>query len=137
MNGLRLGRKVALPPAIRAGLERIFGDAGAAIAQVAIIEHSLFARLHLAAVATTRRRRIFLSGSAEDFFGDPALMLHEYCHVLLQWEPGALTTPRYLRECLRHGYWNNPYEVEARTFAQRHLSRLRQLLSSGNEAGAP
>jgi len=126
---LRLGRKVAPPPPVRDSLERIFGESGACVGEVAIVEYSLLARLHLAAVATTRRRRIFLSGSAEDFFADPSLMLHEYCHVLLQWEPGSLTRLRYLRECLRHGYWNNPYEVEARTFAQRHLPRFRELLA--------
>ena len=55
-------------------------------------------------------------------------MLHEYCHVLLQWEPGSLTTLKYVREWLRHGYWNNRFEIEARDFARRHEGRLRQML---------
>lgn len=106
------------------------GAAGARarIEQVRIIEHSLFARLHGRAIATTRRRGIFLRGSAAEFFENPSLMLHEYCHVLLQWETGSLTTLRYLRECLRRGYWHNRFEVEAREFARRHESRLRELL---------
>jgi hypothetical protein len=151
---LRSGNEAAPPPAVRRSLERIFGGAagggvgrtagsgigsgaGAAVAaalpidQVRVIEHSLFARLHGGAIATTRRRRIFLRGSAAEFFGNPSLMLHEYCHVLLQWETGSLTTLRYLRECLRRGYWNNRFEVEAREFARRHEFQLRELLRRG------
>ena len=107
--------------------------AGAGVDQVRVIEHSLFARLHGRAIATTRRRRIFLRGSAAEFFGNPSLMLHEYCHVLLQWETGSLTTLRYLRECLRRGYWNNRYEVEAREFARSREFQLRELLRQGVE----
>jgi hypothetical protein len=98
---------------------------GAPVSHVRIIEHSLYARLHLRAIATTRRRRIYLRGSAEDFFDDPWLMLHEYCHVLQQWEPGDLTLLRYCLECLRNGYWNNRFEVAARAFADRHAHALR------------
>ncbi len=138
---LRSGNRVAPPPAVRSALERIFGaaaavraaadgapGAGKLIGQVGVIEHSLFARLHGRAIAATRRRRIFLRGSAAEFFANPALMLHEYCHVLLQWETGSLTTLRYVRECLRRGYWNNRFEVEAREFARRHEFQLRELL---------
>ena len=52
-----------------------------------VVEHSIYARLHYRIKATTRRRRIYLVGSARAFFADPALMLHEYCHVMRQWEP--------------------------------------------------
>jgi hypothetical protein len=96
---------------------------------VRIIEHSVFARLHLRAVATTRKRAIYLAGSAEDFFTDPILMLHEYCHVLHQWEPGELTTWRYLGECMRRGYWDNRYEIEAREFASDNVYRFRAMLT--------
>jgi len=124
-----LGRKVVPPPHVRAALGAIFaGAAPALIAEVRIVEHSLFARLHGRAIATTRRRRIFLRGSAAEFFGDPALMLHEYCHVLRQWEPGTLTTLGYLRECLRRGYWENRFEVEARAFAREHAGRFGEIL---------
>lgn len=126
------GNLVAPPSLVRISLERIFdtaaAGAGASIDQVRIVEYSLFARLHGRAIATTRRRGIFLRGSAAEFFGDPVLMLHEYCHVLLQWETGSLTTLRYLRECLRRGYWNNRFEVEAREFARTHEFQLRELL---------
>jgi hypothetical protein len=116
------GREAPLPDALRRALEAVLGES---VSQVRIIEHSLYARLHPRAIATTRRRRIYLRGSAQDFFADPWLVLHEYCHVLRQWEPGELTLARYGLECLRRGYWNNRFEVEARAFADRHLHALR------------
>ena len=30
----------------------------------------------------------------------------------------------YLLECLRRGYWNNRFEIEAREFAARHVATL-------------
>ena len=113
---------MTLPGPLREALEAVLGEP---VSHVRIIEHSLYARLHLRAIATTRRRRIYLRGSAEDFFADPRLMLHEYCHVLQQWGPGHLTLIRYALECLRNGYRNNRYEVAARAFADRHLHALR------------
>jgi hypothetical protein len=115
-----MGRAVSLPAGVADCLEEAFGES---VEHVQIFEHSLFARLHIRAIATTRRRRIYLRGSGADFFENAWLMLHEYCHVLRQWERGALTTPRYLLECLRRGYWNNRFEVEARAFADLHLAR--------------
>ena len=120
------GKSVPLPPNVRESLKAFFGDA---VDHVRVIEHSLFARLHLRAVATTRKRAIFLRGSAEDFFTDPILMLHEYCHVLNQWEPGELTTLRYLSECMRRGYWDNRFEIEAREFAADNVYRFRAMLT--------
>jgi hypothetical protein len=120
-------RKAAVPAQVRVALESILA---APIAQVAVIEHSRLARLHGGAVATTRRRRIYLRGSAADFFANPWLMLHEYCHVLRQWQPGTLTVPRYVAECLRRGYWNNRFEVEARAFADQHLPALHARLAA-------
>src|SRR5262245_31220669 len=51
--------------------------------------------MHWHALATMRRRRIYLRGNADDFFNDPALMVHEYFHVTKQWEPRLLTSWRY------------------------------------------
>ncbi len=131
------GKDVPPPVAVRRALEAIFGtEAARVLGEVRVVEHSLFARLHAGAVATTRRRRIFLKGSAAEFFADPSLMLHEYCHVLRQWEPGVLTAPRYLRECLRRGYWNNCFEIEAREFARTHERRFGAMLrESASGAG--
>ena len=121
---MRAGGEAAVPQAVSDALERLLGER---IAHVKVIEHSWFARLH-GATATTRLRRIYLRGSAADFFSNPWLMLHEYCHVLRQWQTGSLTVPRYLLECLRHGYWNNRFEVEARAFADQNAAQLHTLL---------
>jgi hypothetical protein len=123
------GKAVTPPPGVRATLKAFFGDA---VDDVRVVEYSLFARLHGRAIATTRRRSIYLRGSAEDFFDDPVLMLHEYCHVLNQWEPGLLTTPRYVAECLRRGYWDNKFEIEAREFAECNVYRFRSLLTQNH-----
>jgi len=122
---MRIGRSIPVPETVCASIELLFGES---IDRVRVIEHSLFVRLHGRAIATTRRRRIYLRGSAADFFQNPSLMLHEYCHVLKQWEPRTLTLWRYLLEWLRRGYWNNRFEIEAREFADAHRSRLQTLL---------
>lgn len=119
-------RIVPPPREVEAPLIALFG---AGVREVRIIEHSLFARLHLGAVATTRRGTIYLAGSAADFFANPSLVLHEYCHVLTQWGPGRLTSAGYLLEWVKRGYWDNRFEVEAREFAQSNLYRYRALLS--------
>src|SRR5262245_13092064 len=120
-------RKLSSPPAtIAAGLRQIFGES---VDHVRVIEHSLYARLHYGARATTRRNRIYLSGSAAEFWRDSELVLHEYFHVLRQWQPRRLTIWRYVIECLRRGYWQNCYEIEARRFAALHCHHLN---SSGN-----
>jgi hypothetical protein len=123
-----MGRRVAVPEHIRLALEQFLGDG---VSRVVVIEHSLFARLHLRITATTRRRRIYLVGAAEGFFANPELMLHEYCHVLKQWEPGHLTIARYISEWMRRGYWDNRFEIEAREFAADNLYRFRAALTRG------
>jgi hypothetical protein len=116
-----MGRRVPIPESVRIALATFFGDD---VARVKVIEHSLFARLHWNALATTRRRRIYLRGSAQDFFSEPALMIHEYFHVMNQWEPRRLTTWRYVLESLRRGYWSNRFEVEARQFTADNLDKF-------------
>jgi hypothetical protein len=69
-----------------------------------------------------------LRGSAKDFWNDPELILHEYFHVIRQWQPRHLTVWRYLIESARNGYWNNCYEIEARAFATRHWRNLNSRL---------
>src|SRR5262245_52650245 len=113
------------PDSVAAALEQIFEQP---IGGVRVIEHSWYARLHRGATATTRRNRILLRGRAVDFWNDPELLLHEYFHVLCQWQPRRLTIWRYLLESLRRGYWNNCFEIEARAFAARHSRRLQALM---------
>lgn len=49
-------------------------------------------------------------------------------HVIRQWNTGRLTTPGYVVESIRHGYWNNRFEVEARGFANDHLEAFNYLM---------
>src|SRR5579862_7565811 len=130
---MKLGRAVHVPETIAAALELVFGER---IDQVRVIEYSLFARLHACNHATTRRRRIYLRGSATAFFQNPWLMLHEYFHVLKQWETGALTVPRYLLESALRGYRNNRYEIEALGFADANRNRLLAELSRRQPSNA-
>jgi hypothetical protein len=121
-------RPVKLPAATQAALARVFGDH---CASVGLVEHSWRVRWHPRMHATTRRNRIFLRGTVEEFVADPALVLHEYFHVLEQWQPGRLTRWRYLVELLRRGYRANCFEVEARDYVDRNLGRFRRLLAEG------
>jgi len=129
-----LGRAIALPASVSTSLSVLLGGP---VDHVRIFEHSLFVRLHGRAIATTRPGRIYLRGSAAEFFDNPWLMLHEYWHVIKQWEPRTLSLRRYLVECMRRGYWNNRFEVEARAFADAHAHRLRTMLSASSAAPAP
>ncbi len=115
----------ALPERLRATLVELFGDD---VDGVEIVEHSWYARLHFGARATTRRNRILLRGSAEEFLRDPALVLHEYFHVLRQWNRGRLSTRGYLVDWLRRGYWENRYERQARRFVALRLEAFRERL---------
>lgn len=131
-----MGRLVDPPPLVATALEETFGRS---VRHVRVIEHSWFAWLHLRAVATTRRDRIYLRHDAASFFADEPLMLHEYFHVLEQWQPGRLTILRYVREWLRRGYWRNRYEVEARRFARDYCEKYRRCarrLDAQTQAGA-
>lgn len=109
------------PEPLRAALQEIFGEP---VDHVRVIEYSWYARLHLGARATTRRNRILLRDSAAAFWRDPDLVLHEYFHVIRQWQPRRLTIWRYVVESLRRGYWRNRFEIEARQFAAAHAARL-------------
>lgn len=128
----RIFRSPCIPPArIVAALRDIFGER---VEHVCVIERSAYARLHRGARATTRRNRILLRESADEFWCDPDLILHEYFHVLRQWQTRRLTVWRYLLECLRHGYWHNHFEIEARQFAATHRERLGRVLEQASSS---
>lgn len=110
-----------MPPEIRSLLLGLFGPD---IDSVMVVEYSWINALHGWPLAVTRRDRIYLRHDMAHFHARPALVLHEYFHVLRQWNTGRLTLLRYVLECLRHGYWNNPFEVEARAFAAQHIAAL-------------
>ncbi|WP_161810240.1 eCIS core domain-containing protein [Steroidobacter agaridevorans] len=125
-----LGHRSSIPAPIASALREVFGES---VDHVRVIENSLYARMHLGARATTRRGRILLRGSAKDFWNDPELILHEYFHVLRQWQTRRLTIWRYLQESARNGYWHNCYEIEARAFAAAHLRALNLRLQKWQE----
>ena len=125
-----LGHRSSIPAPIAAALREIFGEP---VDQIRVIENSLYARMHIGARATTRRGRILLRGSAKDFWNDPELILHEYFHVLRQWQPRRLTIWKYLTESARMGYWHNCYEIEARAFAAAHWRALNSRLQKWQE----
>ena len=115
-----------MPEGLRAALRELFDDR---VDDVEVVENSWYARLHRGARATTRRNRILLPGPASEFFDDPALVLHEYFHVLRQWNRRRLSVVRYLAEWVRHGYWSNRYERQARRFVALRLPALRKHLA--------
>jgi hypothetical protein len=122
---MNLSRRVRPPPHVEQALIQLFGES---IEHVRVREHSFYARLHIGARATTRRDRILLRHSAESFWSDPELVLHEYFHVLRQWQPRRLTLWKYIVESMRRGYWKNRFEIEAREFARAHLEHFRGLI---------
>jgi hypothetical protein len=117
-----------MPGQLRSSLCVLLGDA---VDDVEVFERSWYARLHFGARATTRRNRILLAGTAAEFFADPELVLHEYFHVLRQWNTGRLSVARYLAEWLRRGYRHNRYEHQARRYVRLQLPALLGLLGPG------
>ena len=116
-----------LPVAVQRALDTIFAGR---CRQVRIIQRSWRVRWHPRMHATTRRNRIYLRGTIDEFASDPALVLHEYFHVLEQWNPKRLTRWRYLVEYLWRGYMANRFEVETREFVARNLGRFQRLIAA-------
>jgi hypothetical protein len=114
-----------VPAELRRALTDLFGDP---VDEVVLRERSWFARLHGRARATTRRNTIYLRGSLDEFLSDPELMLHEYFHVLRQWNRGRMNLWGYLAEWSRRGYWDNRYERQARRFVGLRLAAFRRAL---------
>lgn len=54
------------------------------------------------------------------YFNDAALLNHELCHTQQMRDDGLIFMPiKYLWYCLRYGYKNNPYEVQAKDAEKR------------------
>ena len=117
-----------LPQRLRAALLVTFG---ATVGEIQVIEHSWRVRWHPRMLATTRRNCNYLRGTLQEFAEDPELVLHEYFHVVDQWNTGRLTRRGYLWEWLRRGYEANRFEIEARAFTAQKLMRFCQRLESG------
>lgn len=118
---------VRLPDDWALTLGALFGDRAV---RAVVVRERVWWLLPLPWVAAiTGPSRIWLRGRAEDFFADPEFVLHEYCHVMNQWDTHQLSIFRYLREWWRVGYWRNRFEVEARAFAAHELGRCQRLLA--------
>jgi hypothetical protein len=115
-----------VPNHVLKALEETFGEP---VNHVKVFEESRFARLHGYVLATTRRNRIYLTITGEEFIANEELVLHEYFHVIRQWNTGELTVFRYTIESMRRRYWNNRFEVKAREFAEDNLEEFRELLN--------
>jgi len=114
-----------MPARLRTALVALLGEE---VDDVEVVERSWYARLHIGARATTRHNRILLRGTAAEFFAEPELVLHEYYHVLRQWNRGRMSVASYLAEWLRRGYFHNRYEHQARRFARLRRPALEALL---------
>ena len=86
-----------------------------------ITENSLLARiaafnLQSDKVAMVLGKTIHLFGTSKDeFLRDEKWLRHELCHINQYRRYGFVGfITRYLAECLRNGYYNNKFEVEAR-----------------------
>lgn len=86
-----------------------------------IVEQSWIARiaawkLSAARVAIVLGSRIYLCNVTKaEFLQNEAWLRHELCHVAQFKRYGFLPfIARYLWQSLRHGYYKNKYEVEAR-----------------------
>ncbi|WP_337926444.1 RHS repeat-associated core domain-containing protein [Luteimonas saliphila] len=85
---------------------------------------------------TTRRNSIRLPPtlSVDEFFADHSLVLHEYYHVLRQWNTGELTRRAYAAEFMRNGSADgNRFEDPANAFAKSHADALKECLKQAEE----
>jgi hypothetical protein len=96
---------------------------------VAVVENAwipalsgLLAGMRQPAAAVTLGRTIVLHPRA---CATPRLLRHELAHVR-QWQHAPFTFPvRYVWNHLRHGYRDNPYEVEARAAEAPSIEEMR------------
>lgn len=86
-----------------------------------VIENSRVARiaawkLNATGVAIVFGNTIFLHNTRrEEFLRNTRWLKHELCHIRQYREHGFVPfILRYLLESIRHGYYNNKFEVEAR-----------------------
>jgi hypothetical protein len=76
-------------------------------------------------LSTTRFNTIYLKGSLNDFWNSPGMTLEEYYHVLKQWNTNQLTEIKYAIESLKHGYWQNKFELEAWDFVDKNIQQYK------------
>ncbi|MDO1527225.1 RHS repeat-associated core domain-containing protein [Fulvimonas sp. R45] len=111
-------------------LAQIFGQSVASVN----IRNKMFVRTDF---VTTRKNSIRLPPtlSIDEFFADHGLVLHEYYHVLRQWNTGILTRRGYLAEFVRSGSWaeGNRFEDAANEFSGRNVQAFNDCLEHKSE----
>ena len=109
--GLVLGRRIPPPTDLPDDLipEGVVLREGGLIPRIG----GLLGRMGGAAAAVTLGRTIVVNPGARL---SRQLLVHELTHVR-QWRDDPLFPLRYTLATIRHGYINNPYEVEARQAA--------------------
>lgn len=126
---------------MRRCLERTFEEPPGSLARsgISVVPHSAMSRLHFG-YATTRRDRLYLPRGCDEFWSSPAWVLHEYYHLLRQWRPGTLTTPKYVAAALRHPlrpHESNAFEKEAEAFVAAKLDAFVACLRRAERGTAP
>ncbi len=71
--------------------------------------------------SVTRRNKIYTVDDLQNFWNDHRHVLHEYYHVVRQWNTGKLTLPKYAKA-------HEKYEEAAKRFARRNLKRFNKCL---------
>jgi hypothetical protein len=122
-----IGERLRLPPALLARYPEL---ADADIRRGGLIPLAGGWPLGMRSVAAvTLWRTIFL---ARNVAPDPELLLHELRHV--HQFGASVTFPfRYVWECLRHGYRQNRYEIDARYWARERVRQVPLDASPGDE----
>src|SRR5262249_50021183 len=114
-------------------IAEILGVPPEVIDRIRIIEYADRIELQGNTIAVTRQDLIMLKFSGDSFFGDLETVLHEYFHVIYQWDNG-MKFGDYLaasRSAAAQGldpYYDNAYEVAARWFASRYKDQFNDLL---------
>jgi uncharacterized protein RhaS with RHS repeats len=81
--------------------------------------------------ATTRKNKIIVYGSCEDFFNNPDTVLEEYHHVLRQWNTGRLSRLKYAIAWIKDGY-DNKWERESKAWVKDNIQSYLDCLANQN-----
>jgi hypothetical protein len=84
------------------------------------LAHIAARKLKASSVAMVLGSTVHLWGTTkENFLADECWVRHELCHIKQFKEHGFIVfLVKYLWESVRHGYYNNKYEAEARAAEQ-------------------
>jgi RHS repeat-associated protein len=133
-----LGLLCQLTPQWRDCLSKILGFP---VQQIKVHDNSSLPDLITKGATFTLPGKIFLPGTCGEFYGNPWLVLHEYYHVVDQWDTGRMSLGGYLAEGAgqwlegRDPHGDNKYENEADFFADTHLNNLEDCIGCAAAPG--